>query len=378
MSGFTCFDRLSLRTIYVLLDAVRKGRMGKTGIAFCVVGQFLMAAGAVAADSSLSAVGIMKQFNLVVFGSASSTSDVDGRSFIGGSVNGGTYATTKLASSSYPGLIVKGSASNVMVNNQGAVVNGSIANSTINSGSSAIMGSSSNTSYNGSGATYVAGSVQGGNFNQQRLTSLSQNTTLQTEVNASNSLTSTTMKSSLGSLSSQLSKLQATGSYSVNNKNKVTFNATANKSGIAVIDLTGSNSTALTAFKEFAFNVDKSISTLVFNVDSTNISIAANFLANSSQKLASNIIWNFYNATQISLSNQFGGSILAPNASLTNYNEINGGVYVNSLTQRGSINLATFNGVLPAVPEPETYLLLCLGAALLFWRHKKRSAVTVV
>ena len=357
--------------------------MGKTGIAFCVVGQLLMAAGAVAADSSLSAVGIMKQFNLVVFGSASSTSDVDGRSFIGGSVNGGTYATTKLASSSYPGLIVKGSASNVMVNNQGAVVNGSIANSTINSGSSAIMGSSSNTSYNGSGATYVAGSVQGGNFNQQRLTSLSQNTTLQAEVNASNSLTSTTMKSSLGSLSSQLSKLQATGSYSVNNKNKVTFNATANKSGIAVIDLTGSNSTALTAFKEFAFNVDKSISTLVFNVDSSNISIAANFLANSSQKLASNIIWNFYNATQISLNkislnSQFGGSILAPNASLTNYNEINGGVYVNSLTQRASINLATFNGVLPAVPEPETYLLLGLGGALLFWRHQRRRSVMVV
>ena len=50
MSGFTCFDRLSLRTIYVLLDAVRKGRMGKTGIAFCVVGQFLMATGAFAAD----------------------------------------------------------------------------------------------------------------------------------------------------------------------------------------------------------------------------------------------------------------------------------------------------------------------------------------
>lgn len=340
--------------------------MGKTGIAFCVVGQFLMATGAFAAESTLSAQNIMQQFNLVVFGSATSTSDVDGRSFIGGSVSGGTYATSNLMTSSYPGLIVKG------------VVGGSIANSTINNGSSAIMGSSSNTSYNGAGVTYVAGTVQGGNFNQQRLTSLSQNTTLQAEVNASNSLTSTTMKSSLGSLSSQLSKLQATGSYSVNNKNKVTFNATANKSGIAVLDLTGSNSTALTAFKEFAFNVDKSISTLVFNVDSTNISIAANFLANSSQKLASNIIWNFYNATQISLSNQFGGSILAPNASLTNYNEINGGVYVNSLTQRGSINLATFNGVLPAVPEPETYLLLCLGAALLFWRHKKRSAVTVV
>ena len=63
MSGFTCFDRLSLRTIYVLLDAVRKGRMGKTGIAFCVVGQFLMATGAFAAESTLSAQNIMQQIN---------------------------------------------------------------------------------------------------------------------------------------------------------------------------------------------------------------------------------------------------------------------------------------------------------------------------
>lgn len=359
--------------------------MGKAGIAFCVVGQLFMVPGAFAAQSSLSALGIMQQFNLVVFGSASSTSyvDVDGRSFIGGNVTGGTYATSTLTTSSYPGLIVKGSASNLMVNNQVAVVGGSIDNSTVNNGSSAIMGSSNNTSYTGTGVTYVAGDVQGGNFNQQRLTSLSQNASLQQRVTAANALTSTSMKSSLGTLSSQLSKLQATGSYTVNNKNKVTFNASASQSGMAVIDLTGSKSSALTAFKEFAFNIDKSISTLVFNVDSSNISIAAKFNAGSSQKLASNIIWNFYNATQISLNkislnSQFGGSILAPNASLTNYNEINGGVYVNSLTQRASINLATFNGVLPAVPEPETYLLLGLGGALLFWRQQRRRSVMVV
>jgi len=347
--------------------------MGKAGIALCIASQLWMATGAFAAESTLSAQNIMQQFNLVVFGSATSTSDVDGRSFIGGSVSGGTYATSNLMTSSYPGLIVKGSASNVMVNSQGTVVGGSIANSTINNGSSAIMGSSSNTSYNGAGVTYVAGTVQGGNLNQTRLTSLSQNATLQQEVATTDAMAATTMKSSLGALSSQLSKLQATGSYTVDNKNKVTFNATANTSGIAVIDLTGSNSNTLTAFKKFAFNVDKSISTLVFNVDSSNIAIAANFLADSSQKLASNIIWNFYNATQISLSNQFDGSVLAPNASLTNYNEINGGVYVNSLTQRGSINLATFNGVLPAVPEPETYLLLVLGGALLCWRQQRRQ-----
>ena len=349
--------------------------MSKNRLLLIMVCQWLVAGVANAADSSLSALGIMQQFNLVVFGNASSASDVDGRSFIGGSLAGGTYATATLADSSYPGLIVKGSASNISVNHQGAVIGGSIANSTINKGSSAIMGSSANTSYNGSGSTYVAGAVQGGNFNQKRIGDLSQNAQLQQAVTQSQTLTGATMKSSLGALSKQLSELTATGSYTANNKNKVTFNATANASGIAVIDLTGSNSSTLSAFKEFAFNVDKNVSTLIFNVDSSNVSIAANFLANSSQKLASNIIWNFYNATSLSISNSFGGSILAPNASLTNYNEIWGGVYVDSLTQKGSINLASFGGVLPAVPEPQSYLLLSLGAVVLYWRHRRRSHV---
>ena len=143
--------------------------MSKNRLLLIFVCQLFVAGVANAADSNLSALGIMQQFNLVVFGSASSASDVDGRTFIGGSLTGGTYATATLANASYPGLIVKGSASNISVINQGAVIGGSIANSTINNGSSAIMGSSANTSYNGSGSTYVVGTVLGGNVNQQRI-----------------------------------------------------------------------------------------------------------------------------------------------------------------------------------------------------------------
>ena len=206
--------------------------MSKNKAMLIMACQLFIAGVANAADSSLSALGIMQQFNLVVFGSANSASDVDGRTFIGGSLTGGTYATATLPNSSYPGLIVKGSASNISVEHQGTVIGGSIANSTINNGSSAIMGSSANTSYNGSGSTYVVGSVQGGNFNQKRIAALSQNAQLQQTVIQSQTLTGVTMKSSLGALSKQLSELTATGSYTANNKNKVTFNANANASGI--------------------------------------------------------------------------------------------------------------------------------------------------
>lgn len=105
----------------------------------------------------------------------------------------------------------KGQCQQYQCQSSGGCYGGSIANSTINNGSSAIMGSSANTSYNGSGSTYVAGAVQGGNFNQKRIGDLSQNAQLQQAVTQSQTLTGATMKSSLGALSKQLSELTATG-----------------------------------------------------------------------------------------------------------------------------------------------------------------------
>ncbi|MGL4207022.1 MAG: PEP-CTERM sorting domain-containing protein, partial [Aeromonadaceae bacterium] len=80
----------------------------------------------------------------------------------------------------------------------------------------------------------------------------------------------------------------------------------------------------------------------------------------------------------------FGGTVLAPNAilTLTNSNEVIGGVYVYSLTQNGKILATNFTeaaltSITAAVPEPETYALMGLGLVMLGWRHKKSRATSL-
>ena len=80
-----------------------------------------MAAHASAA-APLSAQQILTQFNLVTLGNATSNNQqVDGRSFIGGSLNGGVFGARPgaMGTSDYAGLTVMGSANGMQVNGQG-------------------------------------------------------------------------------------------------------------------------------------------------------------------------------------------------------------------------------------------------------------------
>jgi len=96
-------------------------------------------------------------------------------------------------------------------------------------------------------------------------------------------------------------------------------------------------------------------------------------------------LFNFYNATNIYLGNQFEGYILAPNADVTLGNNVDGGVMASNLVAESEIHLpdrnasaATFYGSLPnalspgPVPEPATLTLLPVGAAL--WACRRRRS----
>lgn len=94
-------------------------------------------------------------------------------------------------------------------------------------------------------------------------------------------------------------------------------------------------------------------------------------------------LWNFANATSISLSGiNFGGSILAPDALLTFANgNINGQVVVAGLNGSGAFNQAAFAGAVPgpvdvpaAVPEPSTLLLVVSGGVAALWYGRRRQA----
>ena len=318
----------------------------------------------------------LQQFNAVVLGDLNSNSHVDGRTYVGGNASGGDYVqhVSDTPASRYAGLSVGGNAVNVKVNGLGAVVRGNLSNSTVNAGGSVINGNVANSNLNG--AAFVGGTASGSNFNGGRLSTM--NSEMQSQASASGS---TDFSAVLSGLSGTLRQMGSTGSsVSFNGAGKATFNAVSNASGTAVFDLSSYDDRLFQA-SEFTFNMNGA-STVIFNSDNTNITIGANFLGGSAQTLGASMIWNFFNAATVTTNSQFGGSLLAPKAFLTNNQNIEGGVYVKQLQQNGELHLQSFTGTLGqtvlaqsvvAVPEPTPIALLLAGLGCLGFMRRKAA-----
>ena len=91
------------------------------------------------------------------------------------------------------------------------------------------------------------------------------------------------------------------------------------------------------------------------------------------------------NATAIAFANEFGGSVLAPYATVSNQNPINGTLVaanyngngeLHSYAYRGSLSTSGSNISPAAVPEPSSLLVLSAGLGGLAWmrRRLKRAA----
>lgn len=316
-----------------------------------------------AAATPLSSQQILHEFNAVVLADMNSQSHVDGRTWVGGKATGGDYAqhANDMPASQYAGLTVMGNARDVKVNAGGAVVGGNLNGSTINTGTGVIYGNVSNSNLNG--AAWIGGSLQGSNMNGGRVPSLT--SAMQAGADAARS---TDFAAQLGALSASLSQMSGTGSsVTFNGYGKATFNAVANANGVAVFNLFDAG-----VFKasEFEFHLGDA-STVILNASGLDATIGANFLGGSAQSLGSKLIWNFQNATSVTTNALFGGTILAPSARLTNNQNIEGGVFVRSLDQRGELHLQAFDGNVDSgtgtarVPEPGTGALLLAGALML-------------
>ncbi len=345
--------------------------------------------GAAAASTSLTAQEILEQFNLVALGDVTAQtgqSHVGGRSYIGGNLTAdhavfamdddafsGKGSKPKMADSVYTGLTVYGNATSsdrwtgLNANNNGAVFMKDLTNSVVqnnNAGyaaTAAVLGTSTNATFNVK--AYAATADSSNYFNGGKLS------TQPASVDAV--ATPGTFSSTLNTLSDSLSVLKDTGgTVDFNGYGKVTF--TANSNGLAVFDLTKIDAKVF-ASSEFEFKLGAA-TTVIFNVDDTAVSTSANFLGGSAKTVASNVIWNFYNATSITLGTEFGGSILGTDAKLTNYGNIEGVVMVNTLDQRGEIHYANFTGTVPSVPEPETYAMMLGGLALMAGIARRRRA----
>lgn len=340
----------------------------------------------------VDATSLLNQYNLITSGNVTSTSEVEGNALVGGNVNGGMYNMHQTPNTEVPALTVAGNVSgNVITKGQGLNVGGNIAgNVTMNDGGDAYVGSVSGSlqnNANGNGSSSVIGDISGFVNTNGGNTTYGGNLTGTANANGGGVVSnqpvaapfnpatqSSNAMNVLSDFSNQLSGVDANSSYNIVG-GKVTFNAVGNDSGLAVFNVTDAKSFFDNAF-EFDFNLTNTQSILfnVFGGDNTEFDIKANFLASAATIYGSIFLWNFVDATVLNLTSQFGGSILALNADVTNYNNIEGTLVANNLTQYGEIHSQPLNFVPPTeVPVPAALPLFLSGLIGFFAMRRNRK-----
>jgi choice-of-anchor A domain-containing protein len=184
-------------------------------------------------------------------------------------------------------------------------------------------------------------------------------------------------ESAFNSFSTSLSKLSATSTLPTADNNEV-IKATPNANGVAIFDITAAQLDAIPSYK---INLNGA-STVIFNVEGATVNFSAN--AESGATPADNIIWNFYDATNVTFGTLIAGSVIAPLAHVVNDNQIDGTLVAASWNGVGELHEYAFSGVNPlpqvtsGVPEPATWAMMLaglggVGAALRLARGKRTA-----
>ena len=297
------------------------------------------------ARADVITVSTLDQLNLIVFGSATSSSEVQGRAVIGGSLSGTSnyfIDGTSAPASSYTALTVGGSlGGTVNVNDGGSVV---------------VAGSAGTINLNGTGGSARIGGSFAGNHNGNELA-------------GQTGLVIPSFQASALGVSGSLDQQAANSTLTLVNQNSNLFTAHPNAQGVAVFDITGAQLQA--ADPTFVLNGATSV---IINVDATSLVLSRNF---NDAALGPDLLWNFYDARQLTFGTEFGGTILAPLAAVTNNNAIDGTLVASSLTQNGEVHLDPYTGILPTtVPEPSALWLFAVGFAGFLGvrsRHRRRA-----
>lgn len=326
----------------------------------------LFVAAPFAAHASYVNLGPAGDFNVFVFGdNTQHDSDVEGRLAVGGNIdftkNGSGFTVASKSSTNTDNLIVGGNYKNTWHSLQGgALVNGNVdwmgptLNGRLNVNGNANFGNLGGTVVGPINVvgTYTAPNYFPPNANPPSVTSLP--------------FDFAAVESYLLAQSNSLANLAPNGTTSIN-FGQITLNAAGPPSSLYVFDVSGAD---LAVGNAFTVNAPAG-STVVVNIDGSSTSFK-NMGITLNGVDRQHVLYNFHEANSLSVTSiGIQGTILAPKADVNFTNgAIDGTLIAKNLTGNGESHLYLFQGSLPVVPEPATWILATL-AALAIWKFRR-------
>ncbi len=382
----------------------------------------LMAGASVTLPASAAVVGdpaaglkAMRELNVISLGNLQAGSDIEGKAFVGGNVTGNTLTIGTgtnanpgqgFSPSDRPTLSVGGNVGSVNLNNGR---NGSEAQGTVSPAGIRVGGNLGGANLNTRNATVSVGGNLGG-INASQNSTVRYGGTASGNLNAnggsiardaslasggSNSVSAalaaekTQLASDVAALSTALGNLAIANNPSniIMSGSRATFNAVDNGSGYALFNITAGQG-FFDSVNEVLFNIPAAaggfLTTIINVTGSSAYTLNENPLGSNWQK-SPYIIWNFGDATSIKVQSAFYGSLLAPNAFLTNSSQMAGSIVAAEIKQGAAFRLGTYAGGNPIpvqgqtpVPEPATWLMMIFGFGMvgaLLRRRRQASAV---
>jgi len=293
----------------------------------------VMAAGV--ALASQAHASILSDWNLFVYGNLNSSQEVEGRALIGGNLSGGAqqYGTMLTPRPNYLGTDVLAVGGNINVSNLH-----------VEAGNLRLGGTRSGTvDFNGGGH----------------------------QINDPNTfLIAQAAQAEIVATSSYLHGLASTNTVTLPSGQPagVTFNAVPNSDGVAVFNVDGNSLFHSNLVQSINLSLN-SADSVIINVSGTSISFdGGNMIGGMNAANAGKILWNFYEATSISIDRQFFGALVAPGATLSNSTVIVGSTAVANFNQNGEVHIPTYTGFVPAPGAAG----LTLAAGLFAARRRRR------
>ncbi|MGO8763964.1 MAG: choice-of-anchor A family protein [Limisphaerales bacterium] len=150
------------------------------------------------------------------------------------------------------------------------------------------------------------------------------------------------------------STLTANSSTSVANNGQLDFNCQAGSS-LAVFNISAATMFG-SGYQGFTLIPATATGDVIINIEGSSVdwNNGSFFSEFNTPYWDSHVLFNFYDATSVTLSGLIGGYVVAPNANVTEGNNIDGGVMAKNLTVNSEVDLPAWDGDLPNVPVPET------------------------